>query len=287
MAKSLPQNRTSRSGFLCAGLSLGLALAAGISSETAWAESPFIVGSMGDSITRAFDATRPLDNPALSWSTGDDIFKRIDSHVVRLKKVYGKNVKGYNVARSGGKAVEMVGQANEILLKKPNYVTILIGANDLCDWKNEASKELEALENNVRRSIEILVQANPKIVVALVPVPDMYHLWEIGRHNSCQKTWDLLNICPRLLSSQSTTSARGIFATQWVDVNAAYAKIADDFPANVKFAADGATVQFEPEHISKLDCFHPSLAGQNLLSAVSWESVESSFSAAFPPPSRP
>jgi lysophospholipase L1-like esterase len=228
---------------------------------------------MGDSITRAFDATRPLDNPKLSWSTGDDIFSRVESHLVRIREMHGIKVLGYNVARSGGKAVEMPGQAKKLARHKPNYVTMLIGANDLCDWSANADADIELLEKNVRKAIDVLIESNPNVLIAISPVPDMHNLWEIGSGNRCQKKWDLLKICPRLLSSKSTTAARDIFKSQWADVNQTYERIAADFPKNVRYAAEGANVKFEPKHISTLDCFHPSITGQNLLSEIVWDAV--------------
>jgi len=236
-------------------------------------EDRFVVGAMGDSITRAFDTGRPLDNPALSWATGDDVFGRVESHLVRLKQMHGKKTAGYNVARSGGKAIEIPGQAAKLAPHKPDYVTILIGANDLCDWPDDAQRELEDLQQNVRSGIERLIAANPNVLIALSPVPDMYNLWEIGHGNSCQAKWNLLNFCSRLLSPSATAAGREALVEQWYEVNAAYAGIAEEFPLNVRFAAAGADVKFEKEHISAIDCFHPSIEGQNLLSEIVWEAV--------------
>ena len=245
--------------------------------QVALGAESFVTGAMGDSITRAFDAARPLDNPALSWSTGDDMFGRVESHLVKIQKIRGGKVSGYNEARSGGRSIEMPGQAADLIKRRPDYVTILIGANDLCDWNNDAEAELNALATNVRQAIASLVAANPKIIIALSAVPDMYHLWEIGHQNSCQRKWDNLNICSRLLSSNATTADREAFARQWEDVNSAYAEIAGDYPANVRFAAEGAHIAFEPKHISSLDCFHPSIEGQNLLSDTVWQAVAADF----------
>ena len=268
---------SAKSGYFHAFLFLVTGLISGAVPGNALAADTFVVGAMGDSITRAFDAARPLDNPALSWSTGDDMFGRVASHKVKIQKIRGGKVSGFNSARSGGRSIEMPGQAAELNRYHPDYVTILIGANDLCDWGNEAAAELNKLEQNVRQSIEALVDANSSILIALSPVPDMFHLWEIGNESSCQRKWDMLNICPRLLSSKATAEDREHFSRQWEEVNNAYAGIAADFPQNVRFAVNGANIAFEPKHISSLDCFHPSIDGQNLLSDTVWEAVADDF----------
>ncbi|MCX6126262.1 MAG: GDSL-type esterase/lipase family protein [Proteobacteria bacterium] len=246
-------------------------------ANSAQANEAFVVGAMGDSITRAFDASHALDNPNLSWATGYDRSGRVSSQTVKIQKIRGGNVVGSNVARSGGLAKEMPAQAAKLNQRRPDYVTILIGANDLCSWGNQAESQLNALDNHVRTSIESLIDSNPDVIIAISAVPNMIRLWEIGHSNSCQKKWDRLKICPRILSRKATAEDRETFYSQWEAVNKVYGNIAADFPHNVRFGSNTSQISFEPKHISAIDCFHPSIAGQNLLSNSVWEAVASDF----------
>lgn len=239
------------------------------------------IGAIGDSITRGFAADSPLDNPSLSWSTGNDTRKRVESHLYRLQEMSGKNVTGFNVAKSGARFAEIPGQVAKLAEHKVDYATILIGANDLCNWGQDATDQLQKLQITMRQSITTLLAQNPDMIITLVPVPDMYNLWVIGKDSACQSRWDLLNICPRLLSSSASDEGRQIFLEQWEDVNEIYAEISREFSGNVVFAEAIANTPFAREDISNFDCFHPSIKGQNFLSETVWESSESPLSDRF------
>ena len=95
---------------------------------------PTSIASIGDSITRATDTCCWYgDHPAQSWSTGGGLFDGIRSHYERIRAVqpaiYGHN---YNDARAGARMRNAPGQAQAVLTQRPRYVTVLMGANDVC-----------------------------------------------------------------------------------------------------------------------------------------------------------
>ena len=59
-----------------------LVLAIGVSSASA-VQPPKVMASLGDSITRAFNAPNFGDNPANSWSTGDN--PAVNSQFLRIQ----------------------------------------------------------------------------------------------------------------------------------------------------------------------------------------------------------
>ena len=245
-----------------------LAFAASTLVASASFAAPYIVGALGDSMTRGFDSGAVLDQPEHSWSTGYDGIVR--SHSARLTQMFG-DVISYNVAVSGAKSWALPYQTVALLARaRPDYVTILIGANDLCAWPDDDTTGRGKLENGVRRSVEMLVAANPAVKILVVPVPDMLQLREVGAANGCQLRWNITRFCPRLLGRSVTTQDLGSFASRLSDANESLADVAAAFPANVRFAADVARSVFSFDDVSKIDCFHPSVTGQDYLAEVTW-----------------
>jgi lysophospholipase L1-like esterase len=239
-------------------------------------EDEYVVASLGDSITRAFNARAPLDRPSLSWSTGwqrsinasPDTYVR--SHADRLQATLGVPVRRLNVARTGAVSGDLKRQADRLQGYKVDYATILIGANDLCTLNLE-STDMSDIANNVENAVITLIERNPEVKILLAGIPDMMRLKAIGSGTSCQRKWDSTGICKALLHSRVSADESAFFALRWADANQKLREVASRYPANIRLA-DGITkYRFEREHISELDCFHPNVKGQNLISEKSWE----------------
>jgi lysophospholipase L1-like esterase len=110
-----------------------LAAAFALAPAAAVADAPPVPGSMasmGDSITRGFNACGfYVDCTSRSWSTGSNA--TVNSHYRRLRAV-NPSLVAYNDAKSGAKVADMAGQAQTAVSQGADYVTILIGANDAC-----------------------------------------------------------------------------------------------------------------------------------------------------------
>ena len=111
---------------LAAALSMSLAL-----SGAAHGAYPSSIASTGDSITRAFnDCWFPyVDCPSASWTTGTSSY----SH---YRRIQGANPaitgRSYNQAVSGADMADLYGQVQGAIGRRAEYVTILMGANDVC-----------------------------------------------------------------------------------------------------------------------------------------------------------
>jgi GDSL-like Lipase/Acylhydrolase family len=233
------------------------------------ADEVVVLGALGDSITVACNATSLGDNPALSWSTGTDT--KINSHLKRLALSLKSDIQGVNLAVSGAKVVDLRQQTNAMINHKPDYLTIEIGANDLCAWKDDYTARILQFGIELRSNVATIVESNPKVKILLASIPDMYALWEVGaRRPECQLRWNLFGLCTPLLSSNVTTQDRAAFVERWRIVNATIASVAEAFPQNVIFNSAVASARITSEHVSSIDCFHPSVQGQNLLADKAW-----------------
>src|SRR5215204_4757827 len=109
---------------------------AGLVAQPAWAAPPLpsSMAAIGDSITRAYDVCCSYgDHPGQSWSTGSTGYDGIASHYERIKQL-NPAISGhaYNDAVSGAKMSAAPTQAAKAASQGARYVTILLGANDLC-----------------------------------------------------------------------------------------------------------------------------------------------------------
>src|SRR4029453_11236280 len=111
-------------------------VSAGLVAQPAWAAPPLpsSMAAIGDSITRAYDVCCYYgDHPGQSWSTGSTSYDGIASHYERIRQLHSAITgHAYNDAVSGAKMSAAPTQATQAVNQNARYVTILLGANDLC-----------------------------------------------------------------------------------------------------------------------------------------------------------
>ena len=236
----------------------------------ALAEDTFFFVAMGDSITSAFNTRWPytINNSRYSWSTGES--QRVPSHLSRLRMILSQRIEFENVARPSTTSSDLKGQLKQIKFERIDYLTLLTGGNDVCNWDDDHHADLMRFKENVAAVLEEVITTNRHIKIVIPAIPDMYHLYEIGKHK-CRLRWDLLKICPRLLHSKRTPTERQRFHFRLTTANTVLKDLSVRYAAHVRFIPDIFNYKFSMEHTSHIDCFHPSVEGQSELSRVTWE----------------
>ena len=238
---------------------------------------PDSMASLGDSITRAVNPEPFLlgDQPQYSWSTGDN--STVQSHYYRILQqnsaISGNN---YNDAVSGARMTELNGQAQTAVGQGVEYVTILMGANDVCTSSEATMTPVETFRSQLQQGLDTLTLGLPDARIFLASIPDIHGLWLILKDNALARfMWNTFSICQSLLANPTSTALADVerrdrvrqrnidFNTQLAEVCAQYTACLFDYNA-------GFNTQFEPAHISTLDYFHPSIQGQTLAASVSW-----------------
>ena len=230
----------------------------------------FYLVSMGDSITSAFNTrwVGGVGNKRYNWSTG--VSQRVASHFNRLDTTKSSlRIKFRNVAVTGAKSAGLQDQLRRAEENRIDYLTILIGANDVCSWSEDHKDAKQSFKKNVSGIIEKVVAKNNKVKILLSSIPDMNHLYEKGK-NKCQFKWDLFKICPRLLHSKRNDEERREFYSRLVDANKVLEELSAEYDSHVKFVADVFAFKFSIDHLSPIDCFHPSIKGQDALADMTW-----------------
>ncbi len=235
---------------------------------------PNSITALGDSITTAYDSTALGNNFVNSWSTGTNFL--VNSMYLRIF-VLNPTIQGKatNLAVSGSKMVDLNGQASQ-LNRKTQYVTILMGANDVCTPSMATMTDVTTFRSQFNTAMQTVTKKAPKARVLVLSIPDIYNLWYILKDNSSARTtWSLFTICQSMLANPlSTTQAdvdrraavrqRNIdFNSQLQAVCAAYSQC--KFDDNAVF-----NTGFVVSDVSPIDYFHPSVSGQAKLAGVAW-----------------
>jgi lysophospholipase L1-like esterase len=248
-----------------------------MTSTTAADASPGLPNSMaaiGDSITQAYDVCCSYSNhPANSWSTGYSGSDGITSHYERVRSVNGAITgHAYNDSVTGAKMSGALTQANAAIAQGAQYVTLLLGANDVCTSSAStmtATATFRSQFQTAMTALETGLLAGAHIFVA--SIPNVYRLWQVLHTNVfARTTWSVARICQSMLSSSNTETQRQAVLTRERAYNDALASVCAQY-SNCRF--DGYVLfnyPFSASQVSTLDYFHPNLAGQATISATTW-----------------
>ena len=256
-------------------VSAGLLVAAtACTTQTPTTPYPHSMAAVGDSVTRGADACgRYSDCPAVSWSTGT--VAGVSSHSARLL-LHSPGLRTYNDAQTGATTADLRGQVGDAVLQGSEYLTVLIGANDVCTATTSQMTPAATVEQRVTAALRTYTAARPAGRVLVASIPDVYRLWQVGHADATARLfWSAGQICQSMLANPASTApadaARRLAVhTRLLDDNAALARACAAVP---RCRWDGGAVTrttFALSQLSNLDYFHPNPAGQRLLADTTW-----------------
>lgn len=244
------------------------------SPSVAGSELPKSMAALGDSMSRATNVCcRYQDGARHSWSTGFGPRDGVRSHYERLlasePAIRGGN---HNVARSGATIADLPRQAARAVAREAEYVTILVGANDACRSSRRTMTPVREFRDQFRSAMDALRSGLPRARIFVASIPDLYRLWEVYRDDPVATTvWRVAEICPSMLSSTNTEEDRRAVLDRVRAYNQVLARECARRPI-CRFDDHAVfSFRFERRHVSALDYFHPSLAGQAALASLTWE----------------
>jgi lysophospholipase L1-like esterase len=256
-------------------VSLVLAAPVAATGQTATPKLPNSMAAIGDSMTQAADVCCWYgDHPANSWSTGGASWDGVNSHYERLRAlnpaIAGRN---YNDAVSGAKMASGPAEAQRAVSQRAQYVTLLLGANDLCTSTPASMTAVDTFREQLHQTLQVLMTGLPQNAhVFVASIPDVYQLWQIYHTDwAARLVWDVADICQSLLAPNRTEYQRQLVRQRNIAFNTV---LAQECAAYTRCQFDNNAVfdfQFTRSHVSRLDYFHPSLAGQAALAGVTWQ----------------
>lgn len=242
-----------------------------------WNAHPYSVAAVGDSITRGFDACQVLaDCPEVSWATGADT--GVDSLAVRLLGRRGAAERGWNYAVTGARMADLPGQVAEAVRRRPELVTVMVGANDACRSSVSAMTPVADFRADFERSMATLRKELPKTQVYVASVPNLLRLWSEGRADPLGKEVWKLGICPSMLRGADDLTEAATVRRQEVQhrVEAYNTVLAEVCAQDERCRSDGNAVfdyRFGTGQLSQWDWFHPSRDGQARLAEIAYRTV--------------
>ncbi|MFF5634704.1 SGNH/GDSL hydrolase family protein [Streptomyces sp. NPDC012825] len=277
---------TATAALLCAGALAGCSSAAPEKAAptstatpaptSAWDASPSSLAAVGDSITRAFDACSLLsDCPEASWATGTDT--AVNSLALRLlgpEKAAGRS---WNLARTGARMADLPGQMTAAAARKPELVTVMMGANDACRPTPGLMTPVAEFRASFGAALARLRAAAPEAQVYVASVPDLKHLWSTGRIGGAAGIWDL-GVCGAMLADATDLGpeAERRRATVSERVDAYNGVLAEVCAKDERCRYDGGAVhafRFDGGQLSPWDWFHPSRDGQARLAELAYRRI--------------
>jgi lysophospholipase L1-like esterase len=256
---------------------LAAALTVGLLAPVSAAAAPALPNSMaalGDSITRAYDVCCSYrDHPGQSWSTGGTWYDGITSHYERIKR-HNSTIVGhaYNHAVTGAKMSAAPAQASAAAAQHVAYVTVLLGANDLCTSSPSTMTSTDAFAARFREAMATLNQQLPQARIFVSSIPDLYQLWKVLHTNRLARTvWATAGICPSMLGAARTEAERQQVVARETAFNAILSDTCRQYGNRCRWDG-GATYnyKFAASQVSILDFFHPDLDGQAALARATW-----------------
>ncbi|MGH9116387.1 MAG: GDSL-type esterase/lipase family protein [Acidimicrobiales bacterium] len=253
---------------------LGVGAPAGAAPEPA----PSSMASLGDSITRGFNACGwYVECTSRSWSTGSS--GSVQSHYLRLRALNpGLSGRNHNDARTGAQADDLARQAGLAVGQQAEYVTILIGANDACTSSEATMTPTDTFRDQIDAGLAAIKGGLPGARVFVASIPDIYRLWEVGHGRAWVRfVWSQFGICQSMLANPGSgnpadEARRQRVRQRVIDYNAQLAAACATFGPTCDF--DGNAVfgyQFTLAEISPWDYFHPDTDGQRVLAEVTYE----------------
>ncbi len=266
-----------RKGLLLLVAVLAVALAPAAAADVAHVGYPSSMASTGDSITRAFNtcAFPFIDCPPNSWSTGSS--SAVNSHYRRIlaanSAIAGRN---FNDAKTGARMNALAGQVTTVVSQGVEYVTVLMGANDVCTSSVSTMTPTATLEAQLQGALQSLSSGLPNARIFVVSIPNVYRLWQILHTNfGAVLTWTFGGICQSLLANPLSNASADVARRQQVynrnvADNAAIEGVCAKF-IHCRFDDNAAfNLQFVPSDVSTRDYFHPSISGQAKAAAATW-----------------
>lgn len=280
---------------------------------------PMSMGALGDSITagamanyRRKDAVEilplflaqalaafatnnftPFERRDYSWSTGHVGFPaEVKSHARRLRELlpFGANFKVKNAAVSGAEGIDVLQDQwpklrqwshDKLGRSAPEYVTLLIGANNVCRDLVEDMTPTDVFMSQVGSVMDEILATSPDTHIMVSALPAIETLRDVASNSkllgfapaeTCRDFWQLANVC-YTLTREEDPARRAQVAERVRDYNLALAKYAEarraQYGDRVRVSMNVYEGRFTENDIS-VDCFHPNPDGQNKLADYTW-----------------
>ena len=172
--------------------------------------------------------------------------------------------------------IDLAGQLATAAKQRVDYVTVLMGGNDVCTSSESAMTSVATFRSQFVTAMNTFTTSSPSTRVYVVSIPNVYNLWAVLKDNlTARAVWALFGVCQSMLANpQSTAQAdvdrRARVLQRDIDFNATLQSVCALY-VHCRFDDNAVfNTAFVASDITSRDYFHPSISGQAKLAAVSW-----------------
>lgn len=210
----------------------------------------------------------------------------------------------FNKAVSGNKMEHFASQSGEVVtdaisIGGAGMITVLLGNNDVCATGQSSMTDPASFEAQFRAGLDVLAGDNStkNAEIHVTGIPAIYWLWVAKKDSStCQLVWWIGDVCQPLLENpdddcastasrddpdnddpgdgtnclrrkQFHRSIRDVYNPILRDVTEEY-RTASKLPN--AYYVDIYDLKFDSSYVNSGDCFHPSVAGHEVLAEEEW-----------------
>jgi lysophospholipase L1-like esterase len=233
--------------------------------------APVSISALGDSITQSYNACllHAGECSENSWATGDIAGSL--KHQLEQKNP-GQDVKAWNNAQYGAYVKDLPAQTEVTVMQKPEMVTMLAGANDLCGYTEQNITPTTDIASSYKEALDILSTKLPDTKIFVASIPNVVQMYRLDENNpEAQKAWHKAGLCYLLLNEHDRSKrvqVEEVLEQRLVQMNAVIAKACSE--TKNCFTDNGAVFNTEmtTADMSNHDFFHPSAIGQQHLAQV-------------------
>lgn len=221
-----------------------------------------------------------------SWSTG----KRIRSHY-RLLKELNPDIQAANLSVSSSFAKDIWEKEIPSLIEwsrknnqVPEYVTLLVGANDLCAESLDKTTTVSSFNDSVAKSLDFLMSASAKTKVMVLPLIRLDLLEEnVGdafvlpapKMSTCHQIWDMIPLCQSVTGAVNSAD-RERLKNKVDDFNQVFKSNVDrlrrKYGDRIRISWEHRNIEPQKEYVA-VDCFHPNKKAQEDYSLSTWKNT--------------
>ena len=234
---------------------------------------PDSMAALGDSLTAGWNVCGAFTTcPAGSWSTGTTVNSQYERILAINPAMSGH---AFNYAVPGTPMSGLAGQVNSAVGKHVQYVTILMGANDVCTATEAQMTPVATFRSRFRAAMNALTTGLPKAKVLVASIPDLYRIWFIGKDNpAAPAAWAGFG-CGSMFANPTSMApadvARRVRVRQRIiDLDGALAAVCAQHAGCKTDKGSVFAHQWTPSEISTVDYLHPDAAGQNTLARLTY-----------------
>ena len=131
-----------------------------------------------------------------------------------------------NDSQVGAKMAALEGQMQAAASQGAQYVTVLMGANDLCTPTAASMTPTATFKAQFSQAMSDFIAADPGAHVFVASIPNIFQLWNTMHTNLvAEATWTLARICQSMLGPLDTAAQRQQVVDQELADNAVSASV--------------------------------------------------------------